>query len=200
MREMKSGEKLRMYRNKKRYSLRELSKLTGIPFSTIAAYEKGWVKLKGDAITKFTKCFGIRPEDLSDDDELTEREETYRQLLQNLLLKVTYEVPVYESSSIDGEPVSKMEVPPEIARKIDIIVKSKNIILEEEGIVEGTLMFVRKTSYPEIGDIVLLKKDGDLKIIKIEGEAEGSIYKNRYLQDWYEVFGVVLYLFKEVRK
>ena len=201
MGKVKAGEKLRTYRRKAGYTLRQLSKLTGIPFTTINSYEKGRAKLQGKALNKFANLFRVNPEDLEDDDETTEREENYRRLLKDLLLKVTYEVPVYESSSIDGKPIYKIEIPLEIARKIDIVIKSIDLTLVEEGIIEGTLMLVRRTSYPEKGDIVLLKKNSDLKIIKLEeGVKENWINSNYPSLNGYEIFGVVLYLFREVRK
>ncbi|MGC8757817.1 MAG: helix-turn-helix domain-containing protein [Caldisericaceae bacterium] len=201
MKDLKAGEKLRKYRHKAGLTLRKLSELTGIPFTTLDSYETGRVRLKGNTQSKLAEFFGLAPEDLEDDNEVTERKEEYRHLLHDLLIDMTYEIPVYVSNSLDGPPIDRINVPREIARKIDIIIKSRNLTLLEEGIVNGTLMFVRKTQYPEKGDIILVEKNGDLMITKFEGETgENPPGKSYQLFNMRDIFGVVLYLFREIKK
>ena len=187
---MKVGEKLKFYRKKLDLTQRELGIKSGISYTSISDYEKGKAFPRKGSLEKLAKALGVdisefnmpetpeeepRP-DLSEDKEV----KIFKAIFKDLIMDMSVDVPVYGSipagkpEEAGGGIVEYIKMPKSIASTVDYALKVKGLSMVEEGIFEGSIVFVKIQKYADDGDIVVARKGNEYTIKRYRKTASES--------------------------
>lgn len=177
---MKLTDKLDVLMSEKGINKVDLSKQSGIPYTTIINfYEKGTDNVKLSTLKKLSTYFRISLDYLVDDDEvartLVERGDSKMYLASGLTpLPVNNKIPLVGVIRA-GEPILAeqniigfVELPSELTKREDeyfglrVIGDSMNL----SRIFEGDIVIVRKQNFVEDGEIAVALVDGEDATIK----------------------------------
>ena len=186
----KIGEKLKFHRKKLGLTQRELGTKSGVSYTSISDYEKGKAFPRKGSLEKLVKVLGVdvsefsmpEPVEEAPKPELTEEKEVrlFKAIFKDLIMDMSVEVPVYGTipagspEEAGGEIVEYIKMPKSIASTVDYALKVKGLSMVEEGIFEGSIVFVKSQKYADDGNIVIARKGNDYTIKRYRKTASES--------------------------
>ena len=185
----KIGEKLKFYRKKLGLTQRELGIKSGVSYTSISDYEKGKAFPRKRSLEKLANALGVdvsefsmpEPVEEAPKPESTEEKEVrlFKAIFKDLIMDMSVEIPVYGtipagSPEKGGEIVEYIKMPKSIASTVDYALKVKGLSMVEEGIFEGSIVFVKSQKYADDGNIVIARKGNDYTIKRYRKTASES--------------------------
>ena len=186
----KIGEKLKFYRKKLGLTQRELGIKSGVSYTSISDYEKGKAFPRKRSLEKLANALGVdvsefsmpEPVEEAPKPESTEANEVrlFKAIFKDLIMDMSVEIPLYGTipagspEEVGGEIVAHIKMPKSIASTVDYAVKVKGLSMIEEGIFEGTVVFIKSQKYADDGDIVIARKGNEYTIKRYRKTASES--------------------------
>jgi len=219
----KIGEKLRYYRKKLGWTLRELEEKSGVAFNSISGYETNKVIPTRKTLEKLAQALNVDIEEFLQAEEEPKEEpkpeidnkekelELFKALFKDLLMDVSVKVPVYgtvpagKPEEAGDEVLEYIKMPKEIASTIDYALKVKGMSMIEAGILENSLVFVKIQSTADDGDIVIARKGNDYTIKRLRKTASESWLEpanNGFVfgKSEFQIVGLVRYVLRSLKE
>jgi len=104
----------------------------------------------------------------------------FKAIFKDLIMDMSVEIPLYGTIPAGspeeggGEIVEYIKMPKSIASTVDYALKVKGLSMIEEGIFEGTVVFVKQQKYADDGDIVIARKGNQYTIKRYRKTASES--------------------------
>ncbi len=212
---VKIGGKLKYYRKRLGWTLRELEKKSGVAFNSISGYERNKVIPTRKTLEKLAQALGVPIEEFLQIEEGPSKEEFLKEhpniknyfdfySMSFLHMPILGKVHAGNPNEIpENLIIGGVNLPVEIAKGSDYALKVTGMSMKEEGIDENDIVLVRLQKYAENGQVCIARVDGENYVIKSFRSKDGrtwlesanSIYEP--IIDNFEIIGIITGLIKK---